>query len=80
MENAYSLVCNMWKVHTRPTSASDFFLSSFIRRNQQAQIFNFWTSTFEKISKILNFFEFFGHFFDLRGRGVAIHTQNFENL
>jgi hypothetical protein len=25
MENAYSLVCNMWKVHTRPTSASDFF-------------------------------------------------------
>jgi FLYWCH zinc finger domain len=26
MENAYSLVCNMWKVYTRPTSASDFFL------------------------------------------------------
>jgi hypothetical protein len=24
MENAYSLVCNVWKVHTRPTSASDF--------------------------------------------------------
>jgi hypothetical protein len=27
MENAYPLVCNMWKVHTRPTSASDFFRS-----------------------------------------------------
>jgi hypothetical protein len=26
MENAFSLVCNMWKVHTRLTSASDFFL------------------------------------------------------
>jgi hypothetical protein len=42
MENAYSLVCNMWKVHTRPTSASDFFflilenfqkLSAFITMN-----------------------------------------------
>jgi hypothetical protein len=29
MENAYSLVCNMWKVHTRPTSASDFFFCKF---------------------------------------------------
>jgi hypothetical protein len=38
---------------------------------------NYWTSIFEKISKILIFFEFFGHFFDLQGRGVAIRTQNF---
>jgi hypothetical protein len=30
MENAYSLVCNMWKVHTRPTSASDFFFRKFL--------------------------------------------------
>jgi hypothetical protein len=26
----YSLVCNMWKVHTRPTSASDFFILFFV--------------------------------------------------
>jgi hypothetical protein len=45
-----------------------FIPSSFIRRDKQAQIFNFWTSTFEKISKILKLFEFFGHFSDLRGR------------
>jgi hypothetical protein len=30
MENAYSLVCNMWKVHTRPTSASDFLTTRLI--------------------------------------------------
>jgi hypothetical protein len=30
MENAYSLVCNMWKVHTRPTSASDFFFKLWL--------------------------------------------------
>jgi hypothetical protein len=29
MENAYSLVCNMWKVYTRPTSASDFLYFNF---------------------------------------------------
>jgi hypothetical protein len=29
MENAYSLVCNMRKVHTRPTSASDFLLATY---------------------------------------------------
>jgi hypothetical protein len=30
MENAFSLVWNMWKVHTRPTSASDFFIMSYV--------------------------------------------------
>jgi hypothetical protein len=31
-------------------------------RFKQAQTFNFWTSTFEKISKILKNFDFFGLF------------------
>jgi hypothetical protein len=39
-----------------------FFLSGFKRRVKQAQTFNFWTSTFEKISKILKNFDFFSTF------------------
>jgi hypothetical protein len=41
LENAYSLVFNMWKVHTRPTSASNFFypfwerIPRFIRHSFQ---------------------------------------------
>jgi hypothetical protein len=38
------------------------FLSIIIRRVEQAQKFNFWTSIFEKISKILENFGFFGLF------------------
>jgi hypothetical protein len=36
-----------------------FFLSGFIRLVRQAQIFNFWTSTFEKITKTLKKFRLF---------------------
>jgi hypothetical protein len=38
MENAYSLVCNMWKVHTRPTSASDFFFVFVISNNVSREL------------------------------------------
>jgi hypothetical protein len=39
-----------------------FFLLGFMRRVKQTQTFNFWTSTFEKNSKILNFLAFFSTF------------------
>jgi hypothetical protein len=41
MENAYSLVCNVWKVHTRPTSASDFLtiFSSSLSKKIQFPVF-----------------------------------------
>jgi hypothetical protein len=41
------------------------FLSGFIRRVKQAQTFNFWSSTFEKISKILKNLKCFGLFYDI---------------
>jgi hypothetical protein len=44
-----------------------FLLSGFIRRVKQAQTFNFWTSTFEKISKILKLREFFRYSRPRRG-------------
>jgi hypothetical protein len=58
-----------WSKNQQKNIQCYFFLSSIIRRVKQAQIFNFCTSTLEKISKILKNFDFFAFFFDLRGRG-----------
>jgi hypothetical protein len=58
---------------------SYFFLISFNRRVKQAQTFNFWNSTIEKISKILKNSTL--PFFDpYKNRGAAISTQNFAKL
>jgi hypothetical protein len=46
------------------------FLSGLIRRVKQAQTFNFWTTTFEKIFKTLKNFTFLAFFRPFRpGRG-----------
>jgi hypothetical protein len=59
------------KISDQSSSQIIFFLSSFIRRVEQAQKFEFWMPIFEKIYKKTEKFRLFGLFFDLRGRGVA---------
>jgi hypothetical protein len=56
MVNAYSLVCNMWKVHTRPTSASDFFHIDYHRTNYGAfEPVNAALYSFNEIADLFDF-------------------------
>jgi hypothetical protein len=62
------------KKFQKSRSKAYFFSSSFIRRDKQAQKFNFWTSTFEKVSKILIFLSFLAilSIFEAKARPFAL--------
>jgi hypothetical protein len=55
-------------------SKTIFFSSRFIRSDKQVQLSNFWTSTFEKISKMLIFLSFLAIFaiFEAEARPSAL--------
>jgi hypothetical protein len=56
-----------------------FFSSDINGRVKQAQIFNFWTTTFEKKSKIVKNFDFFGLFSTFEAKARPSALKNLQN-